>query len=109
MFVYWLYSSYSFCNIALFLYAEFLVVFCCCADYLNDSSGSVFMDDYTEHNGHPGLNFQNPEYFDDPNFNVLQKPIPNKGYYNDLSGVNGENDEHEPLVLSEEMKPETTV
>nr|XP_022328410.1 epidermal growth factor receptor-like isoform X3 [Crassostrea virginica] len=78
-------------------------------DYLNDSSGSVFMDDYTEHNGHPGLNFQNPEYFDDPNFNVLQKPIPNKGYYNDLSGVNGENDEHEPLVLSEEMKPETTV
>ncbi|XP_048773673.2 epidermal growth factor receptor-like isoform X3 [Ostrea edulis] len=80
-------------------------------DYLNDSSGSVFLDDHLDHNGHgqPGLNFQNPEYFDEPNLNVPKKQLVNKGYYNDISAINGENNEHEPLVLSEEWKPETTV
>lgn len=64
-----------------------------------------------DHNGHgqPGLNFQNPEYFDEPNLNVPKKQLVNKGYYNDISAINGENNEHEPLVLSEEWKPETTV
>lgn len=78
-------------------------------DYLNDSSGSVFLDDHLDHNGYPGLNFQNPEYFDDPNLNVPKKQLTNKSYYNDISAVNGGSDEQEPLVLSDEMKPETTV
>ncbi|XP_061163896.1 epidermal growth factor receptor-like isoform X2 [Saccostrea echinata] len=80
-------------------------------DYLNDSSGSVFLDDHLDHNGHgqPGLNFQNPEYFDEPNLNVPKKQLASKSYYNDISAVNGESAEHEPLVLSEDWKSETTV
>lgn len=38
-----------------------------------------------------------------------KKQLTNKSYYNDISAVNGGSDEQEPLVLSDEMKPETTV
>jgi hypothetical protein len=40
---------------------------------------------------------------------VPKKQLANKGYYNDISAMNGESTEHEPLVLNEEWKPETTV